>query len=255
MHSTLNLSLRLLFATALASSGALAQTADSKLTGTVVDKGSRAPIARAQIIFVGDSRSVMSDSAGRYTFDALPSGIVRFAIRAAGFPVTPLTVALMPGESMARVIELDSTDTGRSAAQRLPRVSIDAPPVLGPRYADFERRRVTGRGQYLTAEQIEKGGYNSLQDAMRNMRGVDVDCGGGLGCHIRMTRAPMQCSPDYVVDERVDNNFGPGIAIRDIQGLEVYTGPTDVPGEFAGRNAGCGVIVIWTKSGPQRKKP
>jgi hypothetical protein len=255
MHPRLNLSLRLLFAIALASSGALAQKGDSRLTGTVVDKVSRAPLAKVQIIFVSDSRSVLSDSAGRYTFDALPSGIVRFAIRAAGFPVTALTVALMPGESMARVIELDSTDAGRSAAQKLAGVSIEAPPALGPRFADFERRRVTGRGQYLTAEQIEKGGYYSLQDAMRNMRGVDVDCGGGLGCHIRMSRAPMQCNPDYVVDERVDNFFGPQIAIRDIEGLEVYTGAADVPGEYAGRNAGCGVIVIWTKSGPPRKKP
>lgn len=250
-----NSSFRLFFAIAIGSSGALAQKGDSRLTGSVVDKASSAPLARVQIIYVGDSRSVLSDSAGRYTFDGLPSGIVRFAIRAAGFPVTALTVALMPGESMVRVIELDSSSAGRSAAQKLPGVSIGAPAPFGPRFADFERRRVTGAGQYLTAAQIEKGGYNSLQDAMRNMRGVDVDCGGGLGCHIRMTRAPMQCNPDYVVDERVDNFFGPQIAIRDIQGLEVYTGPTDVPGEFAGRNAGCGVIVIWTKSGPPRKKP
>jgi hypothetical protein len=255
MHPRLSILIRLSFGIVLCAPGAQAQKGDSRLTGTVVDKASRAPLARVQIIFVGDSRSVMSDSAGRYTFDGLPSGIVRFAIRAGGFPVTPLTVALMPGESMARVIELDSTDAGRSAAQKLPRVSVEASAPVGPRFADFERRRVTGRGQYLTAAQIDKGGYNSLQDAMRNMRGVDVDCGGGLGCHIRMSRAPMQCNPDYVVDERVDNFFGPQIAIRDIEGIEVYTGPTDVPGEFAGRNAGCGVIVIWTKSGPPRKKP
>jgi hypothetical protein len=251
MHPRLDLSLRLLFAIALASSGALAQKGDSRLTGTVVDKVSRTPVAKVQIIYVGDSRSVVSDSIGRYTFDSLPSGIVRFAVRAPRYPVLTLTVALMPGESMAREIVLDSS----SAGQVLPRVSIDAPPSLGPRFADFERRRVTGRGQYLTAEQIKKGDYNSLQDAMRNMRGVDVDCGGGLGCHIRMSRAPMQCNPDYIVDERVDNFFGPQIAIRDIEGLEVYTGATDVPGEFAGRNAGCGVIVIWTKSGPPRRKP
>lgn len=251
MHSRLNVSVRLLFAIALASSGALAQKGDSRLTGTVVDKVSRAPVAKVQIIYVGDSRSVVSDSIGRYTFDSLPSGIVRFAVRAPRYPVLTLTVALMPGESMAREIVLDSS----SAGQVLPRVSIDAPPSLGPRFADFERRRVTGRGQYLTAQQIDKGGYNSLQDAMRNMRGVDVDCGGGLGCHIRMSRAPMQCNPDYIVDDRVDNFFGPQIAIRDIEGLEVYTGATDVPGEYAGRNAGCGVIVIWTRSGPPRRKP
>jgi hypothetical protein len=255
MHERFRASLRLFFALAAGASGTLAQTGDSRMTGTVVDKASGAPLPNVQIQLFGDRRSVVSDSAGRYTFDALPSGIVRFTIRASGFPSTSLSVALARGESMARVIELDSTAAGRNTAQALPRVNIAAPPPLPPRFADFERRRQTGRGQYLTREEIEQGRYNSLQDAVRNMRGVTVDCGGGIGCHIRMARAPMQCNPDYVVDERVDNFFGPGIAIRDIEGIEVYTGPTDVPGEFAGRNAGCGVIVIWTRSGPPRRKP
>ena len=126
---------------------------------------------------------------------------------------------------------------------------------LGPRFADFERRRITGRGQYRTAEQIEKGNYMNLQDIVRDMRGVNVDCGGGAGCFIRMSRAPMQCLPQYIVDDRPDPDFGPGIAVRDIQGLEVYTGPTDTPGEYAGVNAGCGTIVIWTRSSPLRHKP
>ena len=117
------------------------------------------------------------------------------------------------------------------------------------------RSRLTGQGQYLTREQIDKAGYYNLQDAMRNLRGVEVHCGGGSGCFIQMSRAPMACKPEYVVDERVDPNFGPGTPIKDIEGLEVYTGASDVPGEFAGRNAGCGVIVIWTKAGPPRKKP
>ena len=69
-----------------------------------------------------------------------------------------------------------------------------------------------------------------------------------------MARAPMRCHPEYIIDERVDNTFGPDTPIRDIEGIEVYTGPSDVPGEFAGRNAGCGVIVVWTRSGPSRSR-
>jgi hypothetical protein len=89
---------------------------------------------------------------------------------------------------------------------------------------------------------------------MRSMRGVRFNCAGNM-CRAQMVRAPMGCSPEYIVDERVDNSFGPTIPVRDIVGLEVYTGVSDVPGEFAGRNSGCGVIVIWTTSGrePRRK--
>ena len=90
---------------------------------------------------------------------------------------------------------------------------------------------------------------------MQGLRGVNVECGGGNGCIIRMARAPMRCNPEYIVDERTDNFFGPNTPIRDLEGIEVYTGPTEVPGEFAGRNAGCGVIVIWTRAGPARPKP
>jgi hypothetical protein len=68
-----------------------------------------------------------------------------------------------------------------------------------------------------------------------------------------MSNAPMRCLPEYVVDNQVMNDFGPSTPIRDIIGLEVYTGPSEVPGEYAGRYAGCGVVVIWTRSGPTRK--
>ena len=166
-----------------------------------------------------------------------------------------VTVALAPGETMSRLIELDSTVSGRTQAQSLPAMAVTAPPPPLPRFVDFERRRVSGRGQYLVREEIEKAGHSSLQDAVRGLRGVNLDCGGGTSCSIRMARAPMRCSPEYIVDERVDNLFGPSTPIRDIEGIEVYTGPADVPGEFAGRNAGCGVVVVWTRSGPSRKKP
>ena len=83
-----------------------------------------------------------------------------------------------------------------------------------------------------------------------------MHCGGSLygsGCRIQMVRAPNGCQPEYVVDGRVDNMFGGVTPVRDIVALEIYTGPSDVPGEFAGTNAGCGVVVIWTRSGPTAK--
>ena len=251
------LSMLLLAALLAPAHSAGAQKGEGRLVGLIVDKANGLPVGNAELLHMGDSRSTSSDSTGAYRFDGLPSGIVKFVVRAKGFPATSLVVALARGESMVRRIELDSSQVGRaSSAQTLNRVRIEALPSLGPRYADFERRRATGQGHYITSDEIEKGNFTSLQETVRGVRGVSVDCGGGLGCFIRMVRAPMQCPPEYVVDDHVDNFFGPNVAVRDIQAVEVYTGPSDVPGEYAGRNAGCGVIVIWTKSGPpKRKKP
>lgn len=232
-----------------------AQKGDAQLVGTVVDRTTGAIVPHADIVQLGVGRVVVSDSLGNYLFPDLPSGILRFLVRGRGFPSIIIVVALARGESMSRVIELDSTGAGRLAALALPSVAVRAPRPPAPRFVDFERRRQNGRGQYVTREEIEKAGFTSLQDATRGLRGVNLDCGGGSGCAIRMARAPMRCSPEYIVDERVDNQFGPSTAIRDIEGIEVYAGPSDVPGEFGGLNAGCGVIVIWTRAGPARMKP
>jgi Outer membrane receptor for ferrienterochelin and colicins len=206
-------------------------------------------------VLVEDGRRVVTDSSGGYSFGGLPAGIVRFLVRAHGFPTTRVAVALVRGERLFHIIELDSGSVHADAAQPLPGMAVAAPAPPAPRYVDFERRRLNGRGQYLVKEDLDKAGYASLQDAMRGLRGVNVECGGGNGCMIRMARAPMRCSPEYIVDERTDNTFGPTTPIRDIEGIEVYTGPSDVPGEFAGRSAGCGVVVVWTRSGPAPKRP
>ncbi len=233
-----------------------AQVATGRLVGAVIESRSQQPIANADLIHLKDGRSVTTDSLGRFTFDKLPAGLVRFMVRAPRFPVVTFVVALTPGEFLEREIILDSMPDRPEPSQALPEVKVEAAPSLGPRFADFERRLRTGRGQYLTRGAIEKANFASVVDAMRGLRGVNVVCGGGMGCSILMARAPARCPPDYIVDERVDNFFGPNTAIRDIEGIEVYTGPADLPGEFSGRNSGCGLIVIWTRAGPPRaRKP
>ncbi|HEY7567995.1 MAG TPA: carboxypeptidase-like regulatory domain-containing protein, partial [Gemmatimonadaceae bacterium] len=204
---------------------------------------------------IGSGRIVKSDSLGYYRFENLSAGIVRFTVRAAGFHLAQFTYALANGEHMERDIELDSTTVVLSdkPAQVLPEVAVEVAPSMGQRYRDFERRKATGRGHYLTRTQIEQKGASTLADALRDLRGVALDC-AGTGCAVRMVRAPARCAPEYIVDERTDNMFGPSVPIRDIEAIEVYLGPSDVPGEFAGSNSGCGVVVIWTRSGPPRKR-
>lgn len=248
------LGILLLVSLALASGDARAQKGSARIFGSVVNRATQGAIVGTRIVHVGDGRVVVSDSFGYYQFHDLSAGLVRFRVLAPGYPATTFVVALSNGERMERDIELDSlVDVADVRAQSLPEVTVEAAPSLGRRYADFELRRSKGRGQYLTRADIEMSGASTLQDAVRNLRGVNFDC-SGTGCSIRMARAPMRCLPEYIVDERVDNMFGPTVPVRDIEAIELYTGPAEVPGEFAGRNAGCGVIVIWTRSGPPRRR-
>jgi len=219
----------------------------ARVSGRVVDRASGAPVNHAELVILGVDLIAYSDSLGHYEFARVAPGVVQVSVRAVGF--TPLTIfiELAPGQRAERHIILD-----RNVAE-LPGVDVTAPAsTMDYRLTAFERRRMSGRGQYLTEDQIVRIAAYSIADAVKNMRGVIYQCGGG-SCYVRMSRAPMRCLPEYIVDDRVMNDMGPGIPIRDVVGIEVYTGPSEVPGEYAGRNAGCGVIVIWTRSGPPRK--
>ena len=234
--------------------GVLAQQT-AILRGVVVDRASGAGVPAAQIVVLESKRTITADSSGRYKIPDLPIGTSHLMIGAIGFIPQQVSVEMMAGAITDKPIQLDAISRGRTTeAQALPGVAVKASATpFNYRLADFERRRETGRGQYLTEDEIVKSGAYNVADAVKNMRGVLYECGGGTGCRIRMSNAPMRCLPEFIVDDQVMNDFGPSTPIRDIIGLEVYTGPSEVPGEYAGRNAGCGVVVIWTRSGPTRK--
>ena len=226
----------------------------ASLSGRVTDRSTGQGIRNAQIILITDSRSVTSDSVGKYVFPEIPPGVSQFIVRASNFPAQQIIVELTEGQRAERPVLLDSTAFGRlAAAQSLPAVSVEAIAPVNYRMVGFERRRQTGRGQYLTEEDILKSNAYNLADAVKALRGVTYECGGGAGCYIRMARAPGRCLPQFFVDDQVNNDFGILTPIRDIIGLEVYTGPSDVPGEYAGSNSMCGVVVVWTRSGPTRR--
>jgi hypothetical protein len=234
---------------ALAAHQAGGQAARARVAGRVIDRATTAPVVGANIVLLPKGEAVTTDSAGRYRFAPQDTGTYRIVVRALPYAPTEANVVVRPATDVEKNFALDSA-TARAQTLGPVSVNADRPDY---RLADFERRRKTGRGFYLDDGQIRRSTASNLQDLTHGMRGVDLRCGGGPGgCRIYMLRAPMGCEPEYVIDNQVDNTFGPGTPIRDIVALEVYTGPADVPGEFAGRNAGCGVIVIWTRSGPPK---
>lgn len=237
--------------------GTLPPDTTAHLRGHVTDKSSHTAVPGAQIILDADGRFVTTDSTGAYDFAGIPKGIVDLSVRAPAFAVAHFSVRLVGTGDWLQDLALDSARNAERVVRLAPvPVTATARPV-NYRLQGFEIRRRTGRGQYLTDEEIRASGASNVADAARNMRGVTLDCGGTMfgGCRIRMISAPARCLPVYFVDGQLDNEFGPLTPIRDIVAMELYTGPADVPGEFAGTNAGCGVIALWTRSGPDRRRP
>ena len=244
MKNTWMSGVSLTFALLGAGSAMAAQSAavGATVVTRVVDKASALPVAGATVHAVGPRWSETTDDSGRATFRGLAVGLQVIQVRAIGFKSVLSNIMLDAGDPVELVVELEPVT--------LTPVTINGIAIrVGSRFEEFDRRRARGRGHFFTREDIEKRHANSLTDLLQTVRGVKVDC-GATTCAVRMARSAQGCFPEYWIDGRLSNDFGPGMQLRALEGLEIYTGPSDMPAEFSGSNAACGAVVMWTKSGP-----
>src|SRR6185436_17724239 len=160
----------------LTAGAALQAQRPARMAGRVTDKSTGGGLAHAEIMLVSDSRSVVTDSVGHYTFENLPAGVAQFMVRAPQFPMVTLYVDLAEGQDLERPVQMDSTADGRGVQELAPVAVSAAAPVINYRMVDFERRRLNGHGQYRNEQELVRSGAYTLQDVVIPMRGVDVDC-------------------------------------------------------------------------------
>jgi len=224
-----------------------AQRRTGAITGRLVDHESHAPIRGARITLLGTLRRVAADSEGRFARDSLSAGDYVLQVRASGYVGGSWVVQLAEGEVHTDVFELAPLPV------LLDPVAVERRPSFAEeRRRDFERRRAAGRGYFLTEEQIAQAGPRTLGDLFRNVPGVRMQCrGSAAGCSIRMTRAPRECRPDFVVDGfSATNATSLDMPTIGIIGIEIYRTLSETPLDFLRINNQCGTIVIWTRSGP-----
>ena len=222
----------------------LAQSGSSGLIGRIFDEKTNQVVTEV-LIFVDSTRHDVSvSSQGRFVLSRLPAGPHRVEIRAVGYRPHVLELNLLEGQVLERQFAMFFT------GDKLPELAVEARnSKLLPRFADFERRRQNGMGIYITRDEIKSRGYMRMGDALRTVSGVRVNC-GDVDCIIHMTRSTAGCFPTYYVDGRLARSFAASTPMNDVQGIEVYRGAAEMPGEFAGDGAMCGVIVIWTRAAP-----
>jgi hypothetical protein len=221
-----------------------AQTSSSGLIGRIFDEKTNQVLTDVLILVDSTRRDVMVSSQGRFVLTNLASGRHRVEIRAIGYRPQVLEVTLLDGQVLEREFPMPFT------GDRLPDLAIEARnSKLLPRFADFERRRVQGMGVYITRDEIRARGYMRMGDALRTVQGVRVDC-AEVDCVIHMVRATAGCYPAFYVDGRLARSFATSTPMSDVQGIEVYRGAAEMPGEFTGAGAMCGVIAIWTRAAP-----
>lgn len=223
------------------------------LLGRVTDEGGSALVG-AEVRLVGQGRVTATNDRGVFLMDGVPSGVEVIEVAALGYATQREAIRVMGGRAQQVDVRL-STEP------------LELAPILvsvRPRrwFLDrrgLEQRIALGAGYIMLREDIEARAPQVLGEALRGIPGVSVTrLGGGVtGEYSVQLRgaanlANQACNPMVWVD---GVNWGnDGAVFRDLpafelEAVEVYRGAAEVPGEFSGQDARCGVVVVWTRRG------
>jgi hypothetical protein len=260
----------------LASHTALPQqggTNRAVVDGVVTDT-SLAPLGDVSVGILGSAIQVRSLENGRFQILDLRPGSYRLFARRVGFEPALTQIEVGQGDTVRISLALTPTTT-----------ALDTVRVRGeqltPRMREFEERRKFGVGQFMTGDQIHARNPLTVTDLMRTFLGVKImETGGGGGSYryylasargsIMTVPAPPEPVPglggvrnpgiqaalgcfmeiyidDVHISTPIDLNTLPPPA--SIAGIEVYSGVSEIPLQFRGLGAMCGVVLIWTKVG------
>lgn len=239
--------------------GQLAATGDSLAGGTAVLRGSVRgtdgnPVQEAQVLVLGLPNGVRTGADGGFELTGLPAGTHSIEVRAIGFSRRRELVQLHPD----RPVELDV---------RLTRMAVVLPEVTvterSPAVSEFDerRRQAAGAGHFITRDDIARRNPLRTEDLFRSVPGFSVVPSGGFDYSVVSTRGVTgsgRCIPDFFVDGArivVDPQLGGGLPVNptEIYGIESYPGPSAVPAQYQ-TQSGCGVVLIWTQRGGNRRR-
>ena len=221
--------------------------AQSRLQGRVIDSEMGQAVPAIVRIGRDTTPAARADSQGVFLITGFRRGETTIRIQAIGYEEGEFKLFMPDTGEIVRQFALDFNGF------MLPAVVVQArAEILQPLYIDFERRRLRGLGAFFRWDDLKQKGYSSVGDALRTVRGVRIQCDQArFECYAVMARSP-NCHPAWYIDGIQVHSFQENTPIRDIYGIEVYRGTGEIPAEFGGSTAGCGVIVMWTKSRPYR---
>lgn len=271
----------------LALSAMLAPSLGAQIVrGVVVDAETAAPVEGAGL-WILDARGrplgagVVSGDSGLFAVQLPKPGTYRLRIARLGYAaLTTDTLRVAAGEALSLRIALEQRAVALGAVQVTERTTLPGNGAL----AGFELRRLRGIGKFITRADIEQHAPLVFLDLIGDVPGVRI-VAVSQGRHIvKMVRAaPMlrgvsrpvelnevlgedagiiaenDCPVIFYLDGVRLNNSSDRtldkveviyrLPVELIEGVEIYRGASELPAEFGGSDARCGVVVVWTRRG------
>ena len=238
--------------------------AQSVLAGRVREDSTGRPLAGVEVVIVGSERRTLTDASGRYVLNMLPDGRRQVLFRSVGFRPVQEWVVLGRVDTVwanpmlvAQTVQLDPiTVTAKP----------DAPRGLG--LEAFEERRKLGFGKFIDSSTLRRNEHQRLPALLDRLQGIGftiVDKGVVAVSRRRFGPMGEPCYMSVVLDGTVIySSSAPGLGgggspterpppdlkmfdVASLSAVELYRGAGEVPIEFGGAGAACGVLVLWTR--------
>ena len=242
--------------------------APARIIGRVLDAATDTAMTGVTVRVDGRTRAV-SDVNGAFMVDDLPAGPHTVLARSLGYGDAEGELRVAAGQTLTVEIRLGYEPIALEPIV----VTASRTRLEMGRMADFTQRLEQGFGTYVLAEEIEQRQparvTHLLQQHGFRLSGSGNQ-GGGWGATWLVNRrhhcAPMVyidgAAVTYEPDRDSDDALMEAAAAvnmvhpMEVAAIEIYRGPSEVPGAFAGSNARCGVVAIWTRGfrgGPERE--
>jgi len=219
----------------------------ARLNGTVLDPAGK-PVMNAHALLWRTDVDVQTNERGAFAMDGLPGGTHTLEIRVIGY--APVTRVVHLAASRPATVDVQLA----KAAVILATETIRGKLVYSRQLAEFEGRRRSGLGRYLTAADIERRPNTRLSALLQGMLGVYLQHSAGTSQVTMRGGLSGSCTPTLYVDGNQDltNDFD-YLFSDEIVGIEVYSRESQRPGRFNNSNR-CGAVVVWTRPRPVKVK-
>lgn len=223
----------------------------ARLTGRVRNR-TGAPLVGARVQVEGTSRATATRQGGEFTLDSLPPGTQMVAVRLLGYAPVEAAVDLSSRDVRTVTITMEDFVPVLEAV----RVSAQRERALDD--VGFTRRKRTGMGFYLDADDLKNRNAQYFSDIMRSAPGVRVATDGSGRQMIQNSRDPMGGCVMIYVDGTMWQQMQPGdiddfVKPHEVGAIEVYSA-TNTPAEYQSRGGSCATVVAWTHRKLDRRR-
>jgi len=223
----------------------------ARVMGFVVDRDNGRGVATAQVEIVGTDRRVLTDANGMFVIDRLPPGETALAISHLSYATSGRLFRAQAGQAY----ELRAQLAPEAIALEGIEVTTRSPSWYR-RMEGLQFRMSRGLGgTFVLGTQLEARGFPPVAEILRELPGVKIRKVSRFDYTVqfRLCEQPPVLYIDGIqVNQPEEGAAMPELGLvqgMDIQAIEVYRGAGTLPPEYAGPDAMCGAIIIWTKRG------